>query len=45
MAGAIYVFARSGFTPAALEQLQTVRGRAVDLTELDDALGYGETYS
>ncbi len=33
-------FARSGFTPAALEQLQTVGGRAVDLTELDDALGH-----
>ena len=43
MAGALYVFVRSGFTPAELEQLQTVRGRAVDLTELDDALGQGSS--
>jgi len=39
------LFARSGYTPAAIEQLQKVGGLAVDLNDLDAVLGHGESHT
>jgi AAA+ ATPase superfamily predicted ATPase len=38
------LFARSGFTPAAVEQLQKVDGLAVDLNDMDVLLGHGSSH-
>ena len=38
------LFARSGFTPAAIEQLQKVGGLAVDLNDMDAILGHESSY-
>jgi len=39
------LFARIGFTPAALEQLQKVGGLAIKLNDMDAVLGHGESHT
>jgi hypothetical protein len=38
-------YARSGFTPAAVEQLQKVGGLAVDLNDIDVLLGHEASHT